>query len=206
MTAAKASAISIPFCPPKARPASMSSSVMPVSRSVVVNMLLMIIASVFWLDRLDAWCWALGSGHALATGRCRAALGLDGRMVRPYAILPLPLQCPVERLVEGCSGFFVVRGRDLALFSLYLELEQFFFQRFEQHLRSCDLSAGRGCRGHRRGWRRWTEPCAVVARRCARLCRGCRGDCGSGLPFRDHPSADREQHGECAEDGPAILL
>src|ERR1700719_3218684 len=170
MTAAKASAISIPFWPPKARPASMSSSVMPVSRSVVLNMLLMTIASVFWLIRLDAACWALGSGHALATGSCRGALAWTDECVRPYAILSLPLQCAVERLVEGCSVFFVVRGRDLALFSLYLELEQFFFQRFEQHRRSRDLSAGRGCRGHRRGWRRWTEHCAVVARRCARLC------------------------------------
>src|SRR6202035_4222626 len=151
-----------------------------------------------------AGLWALGMRWPRAAAELRSAW--TDECVRPYTILPLPLQCPVERLVEGCSGYFVVRGRDLALFSLYLELEQFFFQRFEQHRRSCDLSAGRGCRGHRRGWRRWTEHCAVVARRCARLCRGCRGDRCYGLPFRDHPSADREQHGESAADGPAILL
>src|ERR1700686_1341590 len=50
------------------------------------------------------------------------------------------------------------------------------------------------------------DGCAVAARCSARLRRGGRGDCGYGLPFRDHPSANREQQGECAEDGPAILL
>src|SRR5216683_6190122 len=71
--------------------------------------------------------------------------------------------------------------------------------------RSCDRSAGRGCRGHRRGWRRWTDACAVVARRRAKLrCGG--GDCCYRLSFRDHPSADSKQHSESAKDGPAILL
>ena len=42
MTAAKVNAITIPRWPPKARPASMRSSVMPVSRRVVLNMLLIV--------------------------------------------------------------------------------------------------------------------------------------------------------------------
>ena len=107
---------------------------MPVSRSVVLNMLLIIGASVFLAQSIR--CRVLGfglwtcSGHGQFAELCSA---WTDECVRPYAILPLALQCPVESLVEGCSGFFVIRGRDLALFSLYLELEQFFFQRFEQH-------------------------------------------------------------------------
>src|ERR1700674_5768429 len=50
------------------------------------------------------------------------------------------------------------------------------------------------------------DDCAVAARCSGKLRGRGRGDCGYGLPFRDQPSANREQHGERAEDGPAILL
>src|ERR1019366_3341713 len=189
MMAAKASAINIPFWPQKARPASMSRSVMTVSMSVVLNMLLIISASVLWLYSLDAGNkrWALiapvWGGHSCpplltlvlfcarqskATPRSKAA----DRSVRPTRTSGLPFQCPLERLVEGCFGFFVIRGRDLALFSFYLELEKFFFQRFEQHRRFCGRRAGRRCSG--RGG--WTDGCTIDARRRAGLRRGGRGD------------------------------
>src|SRR6266849_9328760 len=98
-----------------------------------------------------AGLWALCVLWPRAAAELRS--GWTDECVRPYAILPLPLQCAVEGLVEGCSGFFVILGRDLALFLFYLELEQFFFQRFEQHRRS-SYQSGRGGRGRRRGGRR----------------------------------------------------
>src|SRR5208283_274155 len=113
MTAAKASAINIPFCPPKARPASMSSSVMTVSRRVVLNTLLIMI-SVKRSHSLDA-------GHRLwASG-----VALDGAKPRHHTILALglTLQCSVQRLVQSCLGFFVLGGRDFALLLFNFELE-----------------------------------------------------------------------------------
>src|SRR5271156_4257562 len=80
-----------------------------------------------------------------------------GQSPVPTRSLAPPLQCPLQRLVERGPGFFIIRGRDLALFFFYLELEQLFFQRFKQHRRSCDRYAGRG---RRRGW---TEGCTGVA-------------------------------------------
>ena len=78
-----------------------------------------------------AGLWALDRPWPQATAELRSAW--TGECVRPYAILTLPLQRSVQCLVEGCSGLFVIRRRDFALFFLYLEFEQFFLQRFEQH-------------------------------------------------------------------------
>src|SRR6202521_863059 len=114
MTAAKASAISIPFWPPKARPASMSSSVMPVSSSVVLKMLLMIVASVVLAQSIR--CWVLGFGLVwLVWGRAPSPVQAERSSAAASGLsagLALSLQCAVERLVEGCSGFFVILGRD----------------------------------------------------------------------------------------------
>src|SRR5450759_153460 len=137
----------MPRWPPKARPASISSRVMPVSRSVVLNTLLMGVASVFLVQSIR--CTAHGAG----LGGCRRQLPSCARLGRARAPVPtragysntesaltLPLQRSVEGLVEGCFGFFVIRRGDLALFFFYFELEHFFFQRFEQHRRFCDRS------------------------------------------------------------------
>src|ERR1700674_3912387 len=122
MTAAKASAINIPFWPPKARPASMSSSVMPVSSSVVLNMLLMIVASVLLAQSIR--CRVLGLGLLwLVWGRAPSPIQAERSSAAASGLsagLALALQRPVQGLVEGGSGFFVILGRDLALFFFYL--------------------------------------------------------------------------------------
>jgi len=66
---------------------------------------------------LDAGLLALGMRWLRAAAELRSAW--TDKCVRPHAILPLPLQCAIESLVEGRSGFFVVGGRDFALFFFY---------------------------------------------------------------------------------------
>ena len=66
----------------------------------------------------------LGSGEQLPAVSSQKNLEL---------LASLPFQGPLQGLVEGGFGFFVVLGRDFALLLFYFQLEQFFFQRFEEH-------------------------------------------------------------------------
>src|ERR1019366_10334829 len=109
----------------------MSSSVMPVSRSVVLNMLLM---GMPRLSHQVIRCQGRSVGFLYGDGAEPVLSGAEGpRPKRGGTSLPhdlslsLPLQRPLQRLVEGGSGLFVIRGRDLALFPFYFQLKHFFF-------------------------------------------------------------------------------
>lgn len=52
---------------------------------------------------------------------------------RGHQALALAFQGAVERLVEGGFGFFVILRGNFALLALDFQLEEFFFQRFEDH-------------------------------------------------------------------------
>ena len=84
----------------------------------------------------DARLWSLECTRSCRDGRPRPPKPSAARqlpVVTASLVLALAFQCSLERLVESCFGFFVIGGRDLALLFFYLQLEQFFFQRFEQH-------------------------------------------------------------------------
>jgi len=145
-----------------------------------------------------------GGLWALTFGRRGCPRGGAKSLLRRTSALSL--EGPLERLIESCSDFFVIGGRDLALLFFDLQLKQFFFQRFEQHRRFGD---NRSARLRRRGCsRHWTHRSSG-----ARIAGGrgsfrdrCRPGCGYGLPFRDHPSPDGEEDGECPDDWPAVFL
>ena len=64
--------------------------------------------------------WTSSEHGQLPSSSTPARSAWTGEGARPHTPLALPLQCAVEGLVEGCFGFFVIRGCDLALFFFYL--------------------------------------------------------------------------------------
>src|ERR1700704_5898086 len=111
MTPAKTRAISIPFGPPKPRPASMSRSVIAVRRNAVLKILLDISRLTLSFSRLDA----RGAGLArVGAHSCPPPLTLFVFFRRSARSLPLPLQSAFESLIQSGSRFFVFLGRDFA--------------------------------------------------------------------------------------------
>src|ERR1700733_13569793 len=127
-------ASSMPFCPPKARPMAINSSVIAVSRRAVLNVFP--IENTF--DSLDAA--VMRRIRQVADGRERPSSTVGGKLALRF--LGFPLECALQGLVLRGLGFVVLLLRNAALFMIEFQLEELFFQGLKQHVGS---RSGRGC-------------------------------------------------------------